>query len=185
MGQGSADRLDLAQGRLASLALSLRGMSALAPGDCVRIERKPNGSPSSEAERVYAGCVGLKLHVLRVERDGRCAFDLGQMWHHFADVTPFELVFDADCLQKIEPFSDDEWAAITGWFERDEIVRGMVVEAANHLSVALPGGILAELYGDAFGGHDPKTYVGRPLPVRLVQINRKRRDLFAVPALPE
>lgn len=154
----------------------------LKQGDVVEIVAIPSRiERAAPAERdVYRTCLGFKLVIVRVEDDGRCFLQLQQEWSHFPDVTPFDLEFDAACLRKVEPFSDAEWASLSGWMEHDASLSSEVIAVDGTLKVRLEGGIIGDLMlpDDASKAHD----VGTTLPVRIVMLNRKRRDLVVCPA---
>jgi hypothetical protein len=86
-------------------------------GDLVEVIATPRSveklnEPNSN---VYRTCVGLKLRIARVDNDDCYVIQLAQEWDHFPDVEPFDLNFERDCLCKVTPFSDAEWASLSNW----------------------------------------------------------------------
>lgn len=147
-----------------------------AAGKLVIIKATPNfASELGDGPRaVYRACVGSKLTG---DDNGRYICGLGEEWGHFPDVAPFELEFDADCVQTIEPFNDREWEVLFAWMKEDARISAEVVTPEGH-HVRLEHGIIAEMV--------PQTvtlaHVGSPILVRIVMLNRKRRDLIVCPA---
>jgi len=156
----------------------------LKAGDFVEIIAVPSRIDRAglSERQVYRTCLGFKLVVERVDEDGLCVFQLHQEWSHFPGITPFDLRFDAACLRKIDPFSDAEWAALSDWAERDALISGDVIAVDGRLKVRLDGGVVGDL---ALPDEASMTdYLGVTLPVRIIMLNRKKRDLVVYPALP-
>lgn len=131
-------------------------------------------------QEVYRACLGFKLVVVRIEDDGLCVVQLHQEWSHFPGMTPFDLRFEAACLRAIVPFSDAEWAALSAWIERDATIAGEVFEVAGRLKVRLDGGVVGDL---ALPDDAPLAdFAGATVSVRIIQLNRRRRDLVLYPA---
>jgi len=154
----------------------------LKAGDFVEIVAIPSRieRASLSEQQVYRSCLGIKLVVARVDEDGLCVFELHQEWSHFPGITPFDLKFDAACLRKIEPFPDAEWATLANWAERDARLSGEVIEIAGRLSIRLDGGIVGDLALP--DGASRTDYLGTTLPVRIIKLSRKKRDLILWPA---
>lgn len=77
----------------------------LKEGDFVELVVVPSRIDRAGAseQQVHRACLGSKLGVMRVDEDGICVFQLHQEWSHFPGITPFELRFDAACLQRSSP----------------------------------------------------------------------------------
>lgn len=156
----------------------------LEPGDLVEIVALPShvdGIGALERE-VYVTCLGFKLAVERVEADGMYVFQLHQEWDHFPAVAPFDLRFDPDCLRKIEPFADAEWATLSEWMGSDASIAGEVIEVEGQLKARLEGKILGDVALP--DGASQSDYLGKTLPVRIIMLNRKKRDLVVYPSSP-
>jgi len=156
----------------------------LRAGDLVAIVALPSRVdqlPATERQ-VYQACLGFKLAISRIDEGGHCVVQLHQEWSHFPGVTPFDLTFDATCLRKLVPFSDSEWALLSDWMQRDARLSGDVHTADGHLKVHLEAGIVGDLSlpPDA----SPTDYLGKTIPVRIIMLNRKKRDLVLHPAPP-
>ena len=155
----------------------------LKAGDFVEIVAIPSRIDRAglSEQQVYRACLGAKLVVVRVDEDGLCV-QLQQEWSHFPGITPFDLRFDAACLRKIEPFSDAEWAALSNWTERDALISGAVFVVDGRLKVRLDGGLVGDLARPE--EESMSDYLGMTIPVRIIMLNRKKRDLVLYPALP-
>lgn len=154
----------------------------LVPGDFVEIVAIPSwverlGAPE---QQVYRTCLGFKLAIVRVDEDGRCVFQLGQEWDHFPGTTPFDLTVDAACLRKIEPFSDAEWEAISNWMQHDTPISGKVIAVDGSLKVRIDGSLVGDLALPDEAS--PTDYLGQTISVRIIMLNREKRDLVLYPA---
>lgn len=153
----------------------------LNPGDLVEIVAIPSWVDRLGAaeQKVYRICLGFKLVIENIDDDGRCVFELHQEWSHFPEVSPFSLTFDAACVRRIEPFSDAEWAAISGWAESDVEIHGEVIAIDGRLKARLEGGVVSDMALP--DGASTSDYLGRTIPVRIIKVHRKKRDLVVFP----